>query len=113
MRPLVLLDRNMEDLKAILTQKKWDVRTVSKEIGSSKDEEIIRYAQKSKCVVVTGNDELVRKLLSEGLFVVSIDSVDRAKIIHEKLEKIEISEDESISSPKNTLEFCKQHFYLL
>ncbi len=113
MKPLVLLDTNMEDLEAILSQKNWDVRTVSKELGSSNSDEIIKYAEKTKCVVVTDNDELVRQLLSSGLFVVSIDSVDRAKIIHEKLDRIEIPIDVPVTSPKNTLEFCKQHFYLL
>ena len=112
-KPTVLLDVHMEDLEAILSQKNWDVRTVSKEIGSSSDDEIIKYAQKSKCVVVTDNEELVRKLLSSGLFVLSIDPVDRAKIIHEKLERIEIPSDEHTRDSKNTLEFCKQHFYLL
>ena len=113
MKPLVLLDRDMEDLEVILSQKNWHVRTVSKEIDGSKDDEIVKYAQKSKCVVVTDNDELVRKLLSEGLFVVSIDSADRAEIIHEKLERIEIPSEGPIENTKNSLEFCKQHFYLL
>lgn len=111
MKPTVLLDVHMEDLEAILSQN-WDVRTVSKEIGSSSVDEIIQYAEKTKCIIVSDNDELGRKL-SSGLFVVSIDSADRAKIINEKLGKIEIPSNESVTSSKNSLEFCKQHFYLL
>jgi rRNA-processing protein FCF1 len=111
-KPVVFLDVHMEDLEAILSQKNWDVRKATKELPSTEDEEIIRYAEKTKCVVVTDNDEIVRKLLAAGLFVVSIDTVDRARIIHEKLERVEILSHEPVTT-KNSLEFCKQHFYLL
>ena len=111
MKPVVLLDVHMEDLVDILSQKNWDVRTVTKELSSA-EEEIFRYAEKTKCVVVTDNDSLVRRLLDAGLFVVSIDAIDRSRIIHEKLERIEIPNDDPVAT-KNSLEFCKQHFYLL
>jgi hypothetical protein len=110
-KPVVLLDVHMEDLEAVLSQN-WDVRAATKELDRVEDEEIIRYAEKTKCVVVTDNDGLVRKLLAVDLFVVSIDAIDRAKIIHEKLERIEIPSNEPAAT-KNSLEFCKQHFYLL
>ena len=42
MAPVILLDVQMEDLQAILSQKNWSVKTVTEELGSSSDESVIR-----------------------------------------------------------------------
>ncbi len=114
MAPVILLDVQMEDLQAILSQKNWNVKTVTEELGSSSDESVIRYCQETKCILVTDNGILTQRLQTANLLVVTIDATDRANMIHEKLQET-IKRIESVhdSYPKNTLKYCKQHFYLL
>ena len=114
MAPVILLDVQMEDLQAILSQKNWNVKTVTEELGSSSDESVIRYCQETKCILVTDNGILTQRLQAANLLVVTIDATDRANMIHEKLqERVKRIESVPDSSPKNTLKYCKQHFYLL
>jgi len=112
--PVILLDVQMEDLQAVLSQKNWNVKTVTKELESSSDESIIRYCQETKCILVTDNRILTQRLEATNLLVVTIDATDRANMVHEKLqEKIKRIEPVLEGSPKNNLKYCKQHFYLL
>ena len=114
MAPIILLDVQMEDLQAILSQKNWNVKTVTEELGSSSDESVIRYCQETKCILVTDNGILTQRLQATNLLVVTIDATDRANMIHEKLqERVKRMESVPDNSPKNNLEYCKQHFYLL
>jgi len=111
--PVILLDIQMEDLQAILSQKNWNIKTVTEELESSSDESIIRYCQETKCILVTDNRILTQRLQAANLFVVTIDATDRANMIHEKLEKVRSVKITATNSPKNSLKYCKQHFYLL
>ena len=113
MAPVILLDVHMEDLEAILSDKNWNVKTVTKELGNSSDDNILRYAQETKCILVTDNVILAQRIQAANISVVTIETADRAKIIHEKLEKIRSVGIIATSSPKNSLKYCKQHFYLL
>ncbi len=61
MAPVILLDVQMEDLQAILSQKNWNVKTVTEELGSSSDESVIRYCQETKCILVTDNGILTQR----------------------------------------------------
>jgi len=89
MNPEILLDVHMEDLVKILSDKGWNAKTVTKELGDSKearsDDNILKHAQKTKCVVVTDDDGLVQRLKAAGLNAITIETTDRAKIIDKKL----------------------------
>jgi len=111
--PVILLDVHMEDLEAILSDKNWNVKTVTKELGNSSDDNILRYAQETKCILVTDNVILAQRIQAANISVVTIETADRAKIIHEKLEKVRKEKITATSSSKNSLKYCKQHFYLL
>jgi len=88
----VLLDVMYEDLVEILIDKGWDAKTVTKQLSSSTearaDDNIFKYAQKTKCVVVTVDGDFVERLKAEGLDVITLGSADKANIIDEKLRKI-------------------------
>lgn len=91
-KPTVLLDVPLEDLKDILSDKGWLVETVTEKLGSTKearaDKNILNYAQKTKCVVVTVDGPFVSRLRASGITVVSVDAEDKARIVYEKLEKM-------------------------
>ncbi len=114
MAPVILLDVQMEDLQAVLSQKNWNAKTVSEELESSSDESIIRYCQETKCILVTDNRILTKRLEAVNLLVVTIGATDRANMIHKKLqERVKRVEPVLDMSPKINLKYCKQHFYLL
>lgn len=86
----VILDVPMEDLKDILSDKGWDVVTVTEELGRTKedraDTNILNYAQNNKdVVVVTVDKPFVSRMRAAGVKVVALAMEDKAKIIHEKL----------------------------
>ena len=85
----VLLDVMYEDLVEILIDKGWNAKTVTKELGDSKeersDDNIFKYAQKTKCVVVTVDGKFVQRLRAEGIVVITIDTVDKANVVDMKL----------------------------
>jgi len=85
----VLLDVHLEDLVEILSDKGWNAKTVTRELGASKearsDDNIFKYAQKTKCVVVTDDDDFVQRLKAAGLDAITFDSADKAKIVDKKL----------------------------
>ncbi len=87
----VLLDVMYEDLVEILIDKGWNAKTVTRELGSSTearaDDNIFKYAQKTKCVVVTVDGDFVERLKAEGLVVITIDAADKANIINNKLKE--------------------------
>ena len=80
----------MEDLKDILSDKGWDVVTVTEELGPTKkdraDKNILNYAQNNKdVIVVTVDKPFVSRLRSAKIKVIALGLEDRAKIIDEKL----------------------------
>ena len=86
----ILLDVPMEDLLDILSDDDWDVDTVTKKLGPTKedraDKNILRYAKETPgCVIVTVDKPFVHRLRAEGVEVIALDLGDRAKIIKEKL----------------------------
>ena len=85
----VLLDVMYEDLVEILIDKGWNAKTVTKQLGASTearaDDNIFKYAQKTKCVVVTIDGDFVQRLRAEGLVVITIDAADKANIVDSKL----------------------------
>jgi len=99
MNPEVLLDVMYEDLVGILIDKGWNAKTVTKELGASKeersDDNIFKYAKETKCVVVTIDGDFVQRLRAEGLVVITIDAADKANIVDKKLrEKLDKSKSE-------------------
>ena len=85
-KPEILLDVPMEDLIDILSDDNWNVDTVTKKLGSSKedraDKNILTYAKDNPgCVVVTVDKPFVHRLRAEGVEVIALDLGDRAKSI--------------------------------
>lgn len=90
--PTILLDVPLEDLKDVLIDKGYHVETVTKKLGSTKedraDKNILNYAQKDKSIIVVTVDRpFVSRLRASGIEVIALELEDRAKIIYEKLEK--------------------------
>jgi len=90
----VLLDVMYEDLVEILIDKGWNAKTVTKQLGASTearaDDNIFKYAQKTKCVIVTVDRKFVQRFRAEGIVVITIDAADKANIVDKKLrEKFE------------------------
>ncbi len=86
----IILDVPLEDLEDILSDKGWDVVTVTKKLGSTKedraDKNILNYAlQNKEIIVVTVDKPFVSRLRSAGIEVAALTLEDKAKIIHEKL----------------------------
>ena len=88
-KPEILLDVPLEDLLDILTDDNWTVDTVTKKLGSTKedraDENILRYAKESGCLVVTVDKPFVDRLRSNKVDVVALTLEDKAEIIKKKL----------------------------
>lgn len=89
-KPKIVLDVPMEDLLDILSDKGWDVVTVTKELGSTTearaDTNILNYAKNNpNVIIVTVDKPFVSRLKAAGVKVVALDMVDRARIIDEKL----------------------------
>ena len=88
----VILDVPLEDLKDILSDKGWDVSTVTEKLGPTKedrdDENILKYSKETNSVVVTVDKPFVSRLRLAGVKVVALSLEDKAKIINEQLEKL-------------------------
>lgn len=94
----IILDVPLEDLKDILSDKGWDVITVTQELGPTKenraDKNILNYALNNKnVIVVTVDKPFVSRLRSSGVKVAALTLEDKSKIIHEKLISLDISSD--------------------
>lgn len=89
----IILDVPLEDLKDILSDKGWDVVTVTEELGSTTearaDKNILNYALNNKdVIVVTVDKPFVSRLRSAGIKVAALAMEDKAKIIDEKLKSL-------------------------
>jgi len=91
MKPVILLDVMWEDLVDILKDKGWNVTTVTRELGASTearaDDNIFKYAKKTRCVLVTVDHGFVERLRAEGLVVITIGSAEKANIVDMKLKE--------------------------
>ena len=65
------------------------VETVSQEIGVTKqdrdDGKILQYAKENSMIVVTDNKRFIDRLKASNIRVLTIDTADKAKTIHEKV----------------------------
>ena len=90
-KPEILLDVQMEDLLDILKDAGWNVDTVTRKLGASQeersDDNILRYAEESGCVVVTVDGDFVSRLRAKNIEVMVVETEDKARIINEKLHK--------------------------
>jgi len=93
--PLILLDVPFEDLKNLLKDKGWNVDTVTNKLGSSKeardDTNILEKTRGIDCIIVTADKDFVERLESLKIKVVTIDAIDKANMIDEKLNEFDLS----------------------
>ena len=91
MKPEIVLDVPYENLKSILLDRGWNVTTVTKKLGPTKedraDKNILEHANKEKFVVVTDDAAFVERLKGAGIEVFRIDTADKANIIDKKLKE--------------------------
>ena len=90
--PLVLLDVPFENLLELLKDKGWIVDTVTKKLGPSKedrdDTNILEKTRGTNCIIVTTDKGFVQRLKSLKIKVVTIEAMDKAKMIDEKLKEL-------------------------
>jgi len=88
-KPEILLDVHLEDLVDLLSDDGWNVDTVTKQLGPSKeersDDNILRHAMETGCVVVTVDGDFVPRLRAKKVEVIVLEKDDKARIINEKL----------------------------
>ena len=85
----ILLDVMYEDLQVLLEDFGWIVETVTKHIGATQkdrgDRQILQYAKENGMVVVTDDKEFINRLKVNMVPVVTVDAVDKARVIREKI----------------------------
>ena len=90
--PLILLDVPFEDLKNLLKDKGWNVDTVTKKLGSSKDARddtnILENTRGIDCIIVTTDKDFIERLKSLKIKAVTIDAIDKANMIDKKLKEL-------------------------
>jgi len=90
--PLILLDVPFENLKDLLKDKGWNVDTVTKKLGSSKeareDTNILENTMGKDWIIVTTDKDFVERLKSLKIKVVTIDAIDKANMIDKKLKQL-------------------------
>ena len=90
----IILDVPLEDLKDILLDNGCDVCTVTEKLGPTPedraDSNILTYAQETNSIVVTVDKPFVSRLRAAGVRVAALALEDKAKIIHEKLERFDL-----------------------
>jgi len=93
--PLILLDVPFENLIDLLKDKGWNVETVTKKLGSSKeardDTYILENTRGKNCIIVTTDKDFVQRLKSLNVKVVTIEAMDLANMIDKKLKVIQNS----------------------
>ncbi len=90
-KPIILLDVMFENLQELLVDKGWEVETVSKTLGVTQekrdDTKILDYAEKKGCVVITEDKQFIKRLQAKEMNVFTVNDIDKAKTIDEKLKK--------------------------
>lgn len=90
--PEVLLDVPVEGMLEILRDCGWNVNTVTKKFGASKegrnDDKIVEYAKNNKnCVVVTWDGKLKKRLKAQEINFVDLEMADIAVMVDKILRK--------------------------
>ena len=90
--PEVLLDVPVEGMLEILRDYGWNVNTVTKKFGASKegrnDDRIVEYAKNNKnCVVVTWDGKLKKRLRAQEINFVDLEMADIAVMVDKILRK--------------------------
>ena len=87
----ILLDVMYEDLYLLLMNFGWIVETVSMQLGvtaqNRDDREVLRYAKENDMVVATADKKFIDILRANRVGVVTVDAVDKARVINEKVGK--------------------------
>ena len=91
--PLVLLDVPYENLLDLLKDKGWNVDTVTRKLGASKeardDTYILENIKGTNCIIVTTDKGFVQRLKSLNVKVVTLEAIDKANMIDKKLKELE------------------------
>lgn len=91
MKPEIVLDVPYENLVTLLSDRGWNITTVTKKLGSTKedrdDKNILEHAKKEKFVVITDDADFVDRLKGAQVEAFTIDAIDKANIIDEKLKE--------------------------
>ena len=78
-----------EDLQVLLEDFGWIVETVSKHIGVTHkdrdDGKVLQYAKENVIVVVTDDKKFINRLKVNMVSVVTVDTVDKVRVIREKV----------------------------
>jgi len=81
-----------ENLLELLKDKDWIVDTVTKKLGPSKedrsDTNILEKTRGENCIIVTTDKDFVQRLKSLKVKVVTIEAMDKANMIDEKLKEL-------------------------
>lgn len=91
-KPEVLLDVPVEGMLEILRDFGWNVDTVTKKFGATKegrnDDKIVEYGKNNKnCVLVTWDSKLKKRCRALGIKFVDLEMTDIAKMVNESLRK--------------------------
>ena len=85
----ILLDVMYEDLQVLLEDFGWIVETVSKHIGVTQkdrdDGKVLQYAKENVIVVVADDKKFINRLKVNMVSVVTADTVDKVRVIREKV----------------------------
>jgi len=89
-KPIVFLDVQYEGMKVYLQDFGWKVETVTEVYGPSTkdrhDDNVMAYAEANKdSIIVTQDQELVKRLKNKGRNVIGIDMSDLARQVDETL----------------------------
>jgi len=88
----ILLDVHVEGMANFLRDLDWKVTTVTELFGSTeldrKDDKIVNYTKnKQNFVVVTQDQNLIKRCRNLAINVIGIEMDDLANIVNEKLQK--------------------------
>jgi hypothetical protein len=91
-KPEVLLDVPVEGMFEILRDFGWDVDTVTKKFGATKegrnDDKIVEYGKNNKnCVLVTFDGKLKKRCRALGIKFVDLELTDIAAMVDKLLRK--------------------------
>ena len=78
-----------EDLFLQLMNLGHTVETVSMTLGVTQkdrdDEKVLQHARKNDMIVATADKKFIDRLKANSVRVVTVDAVDKARVIHEKV----------------------------
>ena len=81
-KQIILLDVQLENLYTIFLDTKWNVDTVTRKLGSTKedrdDSKIFQFAKDIGCIVVTEDKGLVDRCRSSDVDVITIEPYEKA-----------------------------------